>query len=111
MSVVFSVGTSLGASVGATVKTSILASGSTFLARSPADPMLDGSDDTSAIEMSVSKEVDWLEQVKAMDANMTWAENAMPMAIMGHIMHSTHWQTYPSAGLLGPASLEHDECL
>ena len=66
------------------------ASSSTFLARSPADPTLNSSDDTSAIEMSASKEVDLLDQVEATDANTAWADNAMPMAIMGHIMDSMH---------------------
>ena len=76
----------MGVSVDATIEVSISASSSTFLARSPADPTLDGSDDTSATETLVSREVLLLDQVNTTGAKAEWAENAMPIATMGHIM-------------------------
>ena len=91
----------------ATIETSISASRSTFLTKSPADPTLDSNDDTSASKTSVSREVLLLDWVDATDANTEWAENAMPIAILGCIMDSTHWQTYPGTGFLGPASARH----
>ena len=55
--------------IDATVKTSISASRSTFLARSPADPTHNSSNDTPASETSVSREVDLLDWVDETDAN------------------------------------------
>ena len=102
-----SAGTSVGVSVDATIKTSISASRFTFLTRSLAYPTFNGYDDMSASETSVSREVDLLDQVNATDANTEWAKNTMLIAIMGHIMDLTHWQIYPVAGFLRPASVRH----
>ena len=77
--------TSVGVAVNVIVNISISASALTLLAKSPADPMLDSSDDTLAVEMSVSREEDWLEQVKGADACAV-----IPMAIIGHIIDSMH---------------------
>ena len=102
-----SAGTSIGVSVNDTIETSISASRSTFLTRSPADPMLDSNDDMSVSRTSVSREVLLLDQVDAMDANTEWAKNVMFITIMGCIMDLTHWQMYPQVGFWRPASARH----
>ena len=80
-------GASEGASVDAIIKTSIAASMPALLARSPAEPMLHGSDEISAVETSVSNEVEWLDGANAITA---CAVKPIPMAIMGCTMDSTH---------------------
>ena len=67
-----SVGVSEEVPINTVVKTSIAASVSALFARSPAEPTLDGSDEMSAIETSVSSEVDWLEWLNRADANAAW---------------------------------------
>ena len=89
------------------IETSMSAPWSTFLARSPADPMLDGNDDMSASKTLVSREALLLDQIDATDANTEWAEKVMPIAIMEHMIDLTHWQTFPEAGFLGPVSARH----
>ena len=57
---VSSVGVSEGVLINAAVETSIAALVSALFTRSLADPMLDGSDDTSAVKTSISSEADQL---------------------------------------------------
>ena len=77
-------------SVDAIIETSIAASMLVLFARSPTEPMLDGSDDISAIETSVSNEVELLEWLDGADTIIACAVKLMPMATMGHTMDSTH---------------------
>ena len=87
---VFSMGDSEGVSIDAVVKTSIAASVSALCARSLAEPTLNGSNDISAIETSVSSEVDQLEQINGSDTNTACAVKPTPIATMGHMIDSMH---------------------
>ena len=51
------------------VETSMAALVSALFARSPAEPILNGSDEMSAVETSVSSKVDQLEWLDGADAN------------------------------------------
>ena len=48
-----------------------------------------------------------LDRDDAAEASMECAEKAMPITDKACMMDSTHWQTYPGAGLLGPALAIH----
>ena len=79
-------------------------------------PTLDGSDDTSAVETSVSSKADQLESIDRADANTACAVKPIPIAIMGCMIDSMHWQT--SWGRLPGAHLgkalecsKHLQCL
>ena len=63
---------------------------SALFARSLADPMLKGSDGTSAVETSVSRDVDQLEQIDGADANTACVVKLIPIAIMGCMIDSMH---------------------
>ena len=85
-----SVGASEWAFIDAIIRTSIAASLPVLFARSPAEPMLYGSDEMSAIETSVSNEVEQLEQLDRANAIMACAVKPIPIATMGCTMGSTH---------------------
>ena len=106
ISVKTSARTSIGISVETAVKTSMLVSWSAFWAKSPADPTLDGNDDRSAKETSISREV-LLDQDNVAEASTECAEKVMPVADRQLMIDSMHWQIYPRVGFLGPASVIH----
>ena len=63
---------------------------SALLARFLADPTLDRSDDTSAVETSVSREADQLEQINGADANTACVVKVIPIVMMGCMIDLTH---------------------
>ena len=85
-----SVRTSEGVPIDAVIETSIAALVSVLFARSPAEPTLDGSNEMSAIETSVSNEVEQLEQLDRADANTACVVKLIPTTIMRHTMDLTH---------------------
>ena len=95
------------ASVNAIVETSMAASTPVLFARSLVESTLDGSDEMSAVKMSISSEVERLEQPEGTDAITVCAVKLIPMATMGCTRDSMHWHTYPGAGHRGPASARH----
>ena len=95
------------ASIDAIVEMSMAASVPILLASSPAEPTLDGNDEMSAVETSVSSNVEWLEQPEGVEAITAWAVKPIPIAVRGHTRDSTHWLTYPEMGFHGSASARH----
>ena len=83
-------GVSEAASIDAIVETSMAASVPAQFARSLAEPTLDGSDEMSAVEMSVSSDIEQLERPEGTDAIMAWVVKPIPIAIKGRMRDSTH---------------------
>ena len=94
-------------SIDAIVQTSMAASAPTLFAKSPVELTLDGNDEMSAVETSVSSNIEWLEQPEGAEAITAWAVKLIPIAIRGCTRDSMHWLTYPETGFQGPASARH----
>ena len=78
------------ASIVAIVETSMAASVPILLVSSAAEPTLDGNDEISAVETSVSNDVEWLEQPEGAEAITVWAVKPIPIAVRGHTRDSMH---------------------
>ena len=68
---------------------------------SPANPTLDGSEEISAKDTSVSNEV-LLDHVKTGTPKTAWGVKAMSNTIRCLMIDLTHWHVYPSASFYGP---------
>ena len=73
---------------------------------SPADPTLNGSEEISAKDTSISNEV-LLDRVKTGAPKTAWDVKAMSNTIRCLMINSTHWHVYPCAGFHGPISAKH----
>ena len=73
---------------------------------SPADPTLNGREEISAEDMSISSEV-LLDRVETGVPKTAWNVKAMSNTIRCLMINLTHWHVYPSAGFLGPISAKH----
>ena len=73
---------------------------------SPADPTLDGSEEISAKDMSISNEV-LLDHVETGVPKTAWDVKAMSNTIRCLMIDLTHWHVYPDAGFHGPISAKH----
>ena len=96
-------GVSEAASIKAIVEMSMATSIPALFARLPAESTLDGSEEMSAVETSVSSEVEQLEWPEGTDTIMAWVVKPMPIATKGCMRDLMHWLTYPEAGFWGLA--------
>ena len=84
--IVPSEGVSEAASINAIVEMSMAASVPALFARSVAEPTLDGSNEMSAVEMSVSSDVEQLEWPKGTENITVWAVKPILIAIKGRMV-------------------------
>ena len=54
-----------------------------LFARSPAELTLDGNDEMSAVDTSVSSNVEWLERPEGAEAITVWMVKPIPIAVRG----------------------------
>ena len=91
-------------SIDAVVETSMAASVPTLFAKSLAEPTLDGNDEMSAVEMSVSSDIEQLEWPEGVEAITAWAVKPIPIAVRGHMRDSTHWLTLLCLQISAPSN-------
>ena len=73
---------------------------------SPVDPTLDGREEVSAKDTSISDEV-LLDCVETGAPKTAWGVKAMSNTIRCLMIDSTHWHVYPCASFHGPISAKH----
>ena len=73
---------------------------------SPVDPILEGSEEISARDTSVSNEV-LLDRIKTVEPRTAWGERVMSITINGLMINSIQWLIFPGTGFHGPSSAKH----
>ena len=73
---------------------------------SPADPTLEGSEEISARDTSVSNEV-LLDRIETAEPRTAWGEKVMSITINGLMINSTQWLIFSGTGFRGPSSAKH----
>ena len=73
---------------------------------SPMDPTLEGREEISARDTSISNEV-LLDCIKTVEPRTAWDEKEMSSTIYCLIIDLTQWLIVPCAGFRGPSSAKH----
>ena len=73
---------------------------------SSAEPTLEGSEDISAHDISISTEV-LLDLIEVAYPSTVWGINEISACCRGHIIDCTLWAICPGGGLLGPTSAKY----
>ena len=72
----------------------------------PVDPTLEGREEISARDTSISNEM-LLDHVKTAEYRTAWDEKVMSSTINHLMINSTQWLIVPCTGFCGPSSAKH----
>ena len=73
---------------------------------SPVDPTLEGSEEISARDTSISNEV-LPDHVKTAEPRTAWGEKVMSITVNSLMIDSIQWLIFPGACFRGPRSAKH----